>query len=83
MIILARLFSGLLTLSSTGGSFLFEYRSLRKSELTRVDLPRPLSPTTIRVNSKPRFTDLRWTCGGEDGLVPTFYRFALANKNGR
>ena len=25
-------------------------------ELIRVDLPRPLSPTTIRVNSKPRFT---------------------------
>ena len=33
-----------------------EYTSVRNMELIRVDLPRPLSPTTIRVNSKPRFT---------------------------
>ena len=29
--------------------------------LTKVDLPRPDSPTTIRVNSNPRRSDLRYT----------------------
>lgn len=41
------------------GMTLSGYKSVRNKELTRVDLPRPLSPTTMRVNSKPFFTDFR------------------------
>lgn len=37
------------------------YRSVRNRLFTSVDLPSPDSPTTIRVNSKPFFTDLRCT----------------------
>lgn len=40
------------------------YRSPRKRLFISVDLPRPVSPNTIRVNSKPRFTDFRCTCSG-------------------
>lgn len=35
------------------------YKSVKKRLLTRVDFPRPDSPTTISVNSKPFFTDFR------------------------
>lgn len=37
------------------------YKSVRNKLFTKVDFPRPDSPTTISVNSKPFFTDLRWT----------------------
>lgn len=37
------------------------YKSVKKRLLTSVDFPRPDSPTTISVNSKPFFTDLRCT----------------------
>ena len=47
---------------STGGKFFSPDRSSEwNKELTKVDLPKPLSPTTINVNSKPLFTDFRWT----------------------
>lgn len=41
------------------------YRSVKNRLLTSVDLPRPDSPTTISVNSKPFFTDLRCTWFGK------------------
>lgn len=37
------------------------YKSVRNKLLTRVDFPKPDSPTTINVNSKPFFTDFRCT----------------------
>lgn len=37
------------------------YRSVKNRLLTRVDFPKPDSPTTMSVNSKPFFTDLRCT----------------------
>lgn len=41
------------------------YRSVKNKLLTKVDLPNPDSPTTISVNSKPFFTDLRCTWFGK------------------
>lgn len=35
-----------------------------KRALTKLDLPRPDSPTTMAVNEKPFRTDLRWTWFG-------------------
>uniref|UniRef100_A0A2M4DE37 Putative secreted protein n=1 Tax=Anopheles darlingi TaxID=43151 RepID=A0A2M4DE37_ANODA len=48
--------------SSTGSNARCLYRSVRNSVLISVDLPRPISPQTMSVNSKPRFTDFRCTC---------------------
>ena len=47
------------------GMILSGYKSVRKRLLTRVDFPRPDSPTTIKVNSKPFFTDFRCTWFGK------------------
>lgn len=41
------------------------YKSVKNNEVTNVDFPSPLSPTTISVNSKPFFTDFRWTWFGK------------------
>jgi len=49
------------TLSAAVGMGLSVYRSVRKRLSIRVDLPSPLSPATIRVNSNPFFTDFLWT----------------------
>ena len=43
------------------GITLSGYKSVRNNELTKVDFPSPLSPTTMRVNSKPFFTDFLCT----------------------
>uniref|UniRef100_A0A0K8R3R2 Putative septin 5b n=1 Tax=Ixodes ricinus TaxID=34613 RepID=A0A0K8R3R2_IXORI len=51
-------------LSSAFGSLRSSYKSVRKRLLISVDFPRPDSPTTIRVKSKPLLTDLRCTCSG-------------------
>lgn len=43
------------------GIILSGYKSVRNKLFTRVDLPKPDSPTTIRVNSKPFLTDFLCT----------------------
>uniref|UniRef100_A0A224XRG8 Uncharacterized protein n=1 Tax=Panstrongylus lignarius TaxID=156445 RepID=A0A224XRG8_9HEMI len=48
-------------LSTASATFLFGYKSVRNRLLTKVDLPRPDSPTTINVNSNPFFTDFLCT----------------------
>ena len=50
-----------LILSAAGGITRSGQRSVWNREFIRVDLPSPLSPATIRVNSKPFFTDFLWT----------------------
>ena len=40
-----------------GPGYVEEYISVRNIEFIKVDLPNPVSPTTIKVNSKPFFTD--------------------------
>ena len=42
-------------------TYFFDNLKKTFSTLTKVDLPRPDSPTTIRVNSNPRRSDLRYT----------------------
>lgn len=50
-----------LCLPIASGITLSGYKSVRNKLLTKVDFPRPDSPTTISVNSKPFFTDFRCT----------------------
>jgi hypothetical protein len=47
------------------GITLSGYKSVKNNELTNVLLPRPDSPTTIKVNSNPFFTDFLCTWFGK------------------
>lgn len=50
-----------LCLPTASGIIRSGYKSVRNKLFTKVDFPRPDSPTTISVNSKPFFTDFRCT----------------------
>ena len=47
-------------------TFLSLYKSIKNKLFISVDFPRPVSPTTISVNSNPLRTAFRCTCSGND-----------------